>query len=347
MKKLVAGLLSLAMLVVSFMSVRADTDLLETLLESVDQIDRIDDQATVCRILTSWGHQIDNSDPDNFYDAILDACEQEYGNYYGWNVTQRYRFDSLMVRLGQLPYCINLDPTTDILNQEAALNMALSEIAERFGRAYDTSDYTVVTSYTATQNGSTQGMWRFSVEIANNEDFFVVHVLHGNVTYCMKKKKMGALDAEYYELCEEKGAFFKWSLYDKMEFAKSLLDKLRIAQEENQRCMNYDELVAISQYGFGLPGAGDLPQEKAKLIALQSVQAKYDLPEDWNVNAEIFYSFFSEQMGGSIWRVIIWKTGNDVFPSGLVELNSETGEVLKIEKNGTTPNEFIPYLDRI
>lgn len=57
MKKLVAGLLSLAMLVVSFMSVRADADLLETLLESVDQIDMIDDQATVCRILTSWGHQ--------------------------------------------------------------------------------------------------------------------------------------------------------------------------------------------------------------------------------------------------------------------------------------------------
>ena len=346
MRKLVAGLLSLAMLAASLGYVRAETDLLETLMESVDQIDRIDDQATVCRILTSRGYQIDNSDPNNFYDAILDACEQEYGSYYGWNVMQRYRFDSLMVRLGQLPYCINLDPTTDILNQEAALNMALTEIAERFGRAYDTSDYTVVASYTATQNGSTQGMWRFGVEIAN-EDFFVVHVLYGNVTYCVKEKKMGALDAEYNELCEERGAFFKWSLYEKMEFAESLPDKLRIAQEENERCMNYNELVAISQYGFGLPDADDIPQEKAKLIALQNVQAKYNLQDDWYVNAEVFYSFFSDKMGGSIWRVIIWKTGNDVFPSGLVELNSETGEVLKIEKNGTTPNEFIPYLDRI
>ncbi len=346
MRKLVAGLLSLAMLAASLGYVRAETDLLETLIESVDQIDRIDDQATVCRILTSHGYQIDNSDPNNFYDAILDVCEQEYGSYYGWNVTRRYKFDSLMVRLGQLPYCINLDPTTDILNQEEALNVALTEIIERFGRAYDTSDYTVVASYTATQNGSTQGMWRFSVEI-ENEDFFVAHVLHGNVTYCVKKKKMDALDAEYNELCEKRGAFFKWSLYEKMEFAESLPDKLRIAQEENERCMNYDELVAISQYGFGLPGADDLPQENAKLIALQNVQAKYNLQDDWYVNAEVFYSFFSDKMGGSIWRVIIWKTGNGVFPSGLVELNSETGEVLKIEKNGTTFSEFIPYLDRI
>ena len=90
MRKLVAGLLSLAMLAASLGYVRAETDLLETLIESVDQIDRIDDQATVCRILTSRGYQIDNSDPNNFYDAILDVCEQEYGSYYGWNVTRRY-----------------------------------------------------------------------------------------------------------------------------------------------------------------------------------------------------------------------------------------------------------------
>lgn len=31
----------------------------------------------------------------------------------------------------------------------------------------------------------------------------------------------------------------------------------------------------------------------------------------------------------------------------IVELNARSGEVLRIAKNGTLPNEYIPYLERI
>ena len=132
-----------------------------------------------------------------------------------------------------------------------------------------------------------------------------------------------------------------------MAYANSLPDKLRIAQEKDEINMSYDELAAIAQYGFSLPGSDDLPQEEITPIALQAVQAAYGLSEGWHVHAEIYYSFFTSQIGESRWRVIIWHTGDSAFPSGIVELNARSGEVLRIAKNGTLPNEYIPYLERI
>lgn len=172
-------------------------------------------------------------------------------------------------------------------------------------------------------------------------------MLRGDVIVCVQEQRVGSLEVEYNELCEQRGAFFRWSLQEKMEYANSLPDKLRISQINGETNMSYDELVAISRYGFSLPGENDIQQDEAKAIALRAVQAKYHLSENWYANAEIFYSFYSPKVGESIWRVIIWQTGDGTFPSGIVELNSESGEVLKIEKNGTTPNQFIPYLDRI
>ena len=346
MKKLVAGFLSLVMLAAGLGCVRAEADMLEALLASVSREEAANGLQAVQEILAERGYQIENNDADNLYDTILAICEQEYGSYYGWTLSQRYQFDSLMVSLNQLSYSINLDPALDILEQEPALEVALAEIVERFGSVYETGEYTVAVSYTAVEGGSTQGMWRFGVEFANG-DYFVVHVLQGDVVYCVPEKKIGSLEVEYNELCEQRGSFFKWTLEEKMEYANSLPDKLRIAQEKNEINRNYDELVAISQYGFSLPGDDDLSREEVTPIALRAVQAKYGLAEDWHINAELYYSFFSTQPGEYRWRVIIWKTGDDVFPSGIVELNSRSGEVLKIEKNGTLPNEYIPYLDRI
>ena len=346
MKKLVAGFLSLVMLVAGLGCVRAEADMLEALLASVSRVEAANDLQAVQAILAERGYQIENNDADNLYDTILAICEQEYGSYYGWTLSQRYQFDSLMVSLNQLSYPINLDPALDILEQEPALEVALAEIVERFGSVYETGEYTVAVSYTAVEGGSTQGMWRFGVEFANG-DYFVVHVLQGDVVYCVPEKKIGSLEVEYNELCEQRGSFFKWTLEEKMEYANSLPDKLRIAQEKNEINMSYDELVAISQYGFSLPGDDDLPKEEVTSIALREVQAKYGLSEDWHINSEIYYSFFSSRTGENRWRVIFWKTGDNAFPSGIVELNSRSGEVLKIEKNGTLPNEYIPYLDRI
>lgn len=346
MKKLIAGFLSMVLLFASIGSVNAEPDMLNALLESIKQDENTNNWQAVQEILTSHGYNAEISDVSNLYDSILAICEQEYGSYYEWTVTQRYEFDSLMVSLGQLPYPVNLDPSSDILTQEESLDIALATIVERYGIAYKTNDYLVSVSYAMSESGSTQGMWRYGVEFANG-DLFTVHVLRGDVISCVQEQRMGNLEVEYTKLCEQRGAFFRWSLQEKMEFANSLPDKLRIAQINGETNMSYDELVAISRYGFSLPGKNDIQQDEIKSIALREVQAKYNLSENWYANAEIFYSFFSNKAGESIWRVIIWQTGDSTFPSGIVELNSESGEVLKIEKNGTTPNEFIPYLDRI
>ena len=348
MKKLIAGFLSV---VLFFASVgvsgeNAEADILKVMLESVNQADNSDHLENVQKILISHGYDADNCDTINLYDTILAICELEYGNYYEWPLNRRYEFDLLMVFLGQLPYPVNMDPSSDILTQEEALDIALAAIADRYGIVFDLDDFTAAVSYIASEGGSTQGMWRYGIEFANG-DFFAVHVLHGNVISCVQEKRIGSLELEYNELCERRGAFFKWSLQEKMEYANSLPDKLSIAQTRGEINMSYDELVAISRYGFSLPDNEDLQQDEVRSIALRAVQTKYNLPENWYANAEIFYSFFSPRVGEKIWRVIIWQTGNDTFPSGIVELNSESGEVLKIERNGTTPNEFIPYLDRI
>lgn len=346
MKKLIAGFFSLVLLFACIGSVNAEHDMLNTLLESKKQNQGADNWQMVQKILTSHGYSAEISDASDLYEIILTICEQEYGSYYEWTLNQRYEFDSLMVSLGQLPYLVNLDPSSDILSQEEALDIALATIVERYGIAYKTSKYSASVSYTISESGSAQGMWRYGIEFTNG-DLFTVHVLRGDVISCVQEQRMGSLEVEYTKLCEQRGAFFRWSLQEKMEFANSLPDKLRIAQINGETNMSYDELVAISRYGFSLPGNNDLQQDVIRSIALQAVQVKYHLPESWYVNAEIFYSFFSSKVGESIWRVIIWQTGNSTFPSGIVELNSESGEVLKIEKNGTTPNEFIPYLDRI
>ena len=350
MKKFIAIFTSLVVLVASCGSVRAETDMLQALYLATAHADQADALQIVQETLAARGYQVDmGAEGDaahDLYDVLMDICEQACGDYYAWTVTQRYQFDSLMVLLGQLPYRMNLDPASDVIDQETALNVAVSEIVNRYGAAYDTRDYQATASYYATENGSTQGMWRFGIEYASG-DLFAVHVLRGEVSYCVQEKRLGDLEMEYNQLLEARGAFFKWSLEEKMEYANSLPDKLRLAQASQEINMSYDELVGISQYGFCLPGTDDLPQEEAKRIALEAVQAAYDLPANWSANAEIYYSFFATHTGECVWRVILWKTGNPVFPSGIVELNSQSGEVLKLAKNGTLPNEYLPYLDRI
>lgn len=346
MKKLIAGFLCFVLLFAGMVSVNAESDILEALRESIKQDNNEDSLHRVQAVLISRGYDAEKCETSNLYDFILAICEQECGSYYEWTPTQRYTFDSIIVFLGQLPYLVNLDPSTDILTQEEALDIVLATIIERYGIAYKAYNYSVSVSYIMSESGSTQGMWRYGVEFGNG-DLFTVHVLRGDVISCVQEQRIGSLEDEYTKLCEQRGAFFRWSLQEKMEYANSLPDKLRIAQINGETNMSYDELVAISRYGFSLPGNNDLQQDEIRSIALQAIQAKYHLSENWYANAEIFYSFFSSKAGDSIWRVIIWQTGDSTFPSGIVELNSESGEVLKIEKNGTTPNEFIPYLDRI
>ena len=186
MRKFIAIFTSLVVLVASCGSVRAETDMLQALYLATAHADQADALQIVQETLAARGYQVDmGAEGDaahDLYDVLMDICEQACGDYYAWTVTQRYQFDSLMVLLGQLPYRMNLDPASDVIDQETALNVAVSEIVNRYGAAYDTRDYQATASYYATENGSTQGMWRFGIEYASG-DLFAVHVLRGEVSY--------------------------------------------------------------------------------------------------------------------------------------------------------------------
>ena len=138
MKKVLLVLIALVMIVVDCEDASAKNNLLEELINVVGKTSTSGDFESVREILISFGYQesadeVTFGDNANTYDAILSICEQEYGSYYGWTVSQRYQFDSLMVMLGQLPYCINLNPEQDNVDQSSALDIALSEIVQRYG----------------------------------------------------------------------------------------------------------------------------------------------------------------------------------------------------------------------
>ena len=97
------------MIVVDCEDASAKNNLLEELINVVGKTSTSGDFESVREILISFGYQesadeVTFGDNANTYDAILSICEQEYGSYYGWTVSQRYQFDSLMVMLGPVSY---------------------------------------------------------------------------------------------------------------------------------------------------------------------------------------------------------------------------------------------------
>ncbi len=285
-------------------------------------------------------------EPVAVYDFALAVCELAYGDYYDWPLEERNGFDLLMVEAGQLPYCFNLLPNADEISREEAFALAASAVKERYGLACDLEASDVSVSYVAVESGSAQGMWRFGIELPGG-DSFAVHVRGGAVTACERIETLSGLEAEYTQLCEERGAFFTWPLQQKMDFANTLPAKLALARQRGETVLSEKDLLAISQYGFCLPGEGDIAQEAAYAAAADAVADAYGLPEGWDAAAERYYSFFVNEDAQRVWRVIFWKTGNDAYPSGVVDLYAGTGEVFRVEKNGTMPNEYIPYTDRM
>lgn len=95
-----------------------------------------------------------------------------------------------------------------------------------------------------------------------------------------------------------------------------------------------------------MPTAECISQEDAYQIAVTATSQEYGLTEGWKAQSEVYYSFFFKPETGYTWRVIFWKTGNASFPSGVVDMDALTGNVQRVAKNGTMPNEFMPYPDR-
>lgn len=282
------------------------------------------------------------------YDTARILLELEWGPYHFWTIEQKHLFDQLMVSSKQLPYCFDLLPDEQELSKEAALQAALQVINERYGVTIDVQNkqVAVVYSYSLADAKTQNGMWQIGINITES-DSYTVHLLKGKAILCQQVHPVSSLEKEYTSLCEERGAFFTWSLEEKMQFAQSLPEKLAAAEQSDTMLMSAIELQEIANYGFCLPTAECITQDAAVQIAATAVTQKYELPVDWEAQAEVYYSFFYKPGSGYTWRVIFWKTGNQAYPSGLVDMDAITGELLRVEKNGSKPNEFIPYVDRL
>lgn len=290
-------------------------------------------------------HNVNGNQPIYKYDFTRTLLQAAWGNAYDWSIEKKHQFDQLMVSLGQLPYCYNLLPGVSELPREKALQIAFSTIQTRYGVSdaeLDAAD--VASAYVLSETGT--GMYRFSILTPSGASFSV-HVLQGKIALCKKDIVTDDLEKEYTSLCEEKGAFFQWPLWDKMDFAATLPAKLEQANMSGTALMSRSELETIAAYGFCMPTDECITQENALQIAIRATADTYDLEDGWEQNAEIYYSFYYHKNRGYTWRVIFWKAGHPKYTSGIVNVNAVSGEVLRVEKNGAEPNDFIPYIDRL
>ena len=280
------------------------------------------------------------------YDVTMDILESILGDYYDWSIEDKHGFDQLMVDCGELAYCHNLLPGDGELAQEDALRIALSEIENRFspGQALLEQPSSVTTSYYLADRSSQRGKWRFGIDLTD-EMGFAVEVTDGVVTQCEQVVAIDDLEEEYIRLCDQRGAFFKWSLQEKMEFADILPQKLADARARDALLMSDIVLEAIAAYGFCLPTDDALSQEAAHAAASAAMAQTFGIAAD--DCAETYYSFFYQKEQGYVWRVIFWRTGHAEHTSVIVDMRAETGEVLSIRSNGSTASEYIPYVERL
>ena len=236
--------------------------------------------------------------------------------------------------------------TSCCIPQEDAQRIALGEIASRY--ALDPSQLDRVSSlsvsYVRAEGSASGGKWRFGVALQNQMSFGV-EVTDGVVTRCEKYAAVDDLEEAYRLLCEQRGAFFKWSLEDKMAFADSLPEKLASAKERDTLLSSSVELEAIAAYGFCLPVAGALSQDEACAVASDAMAEAFGIArEDC---AGVCYSFFRQEEEAYVWRVIFWDTGDAEHMIVVVDLRALTGEILTVRASGGTAGEAIPYIERL
>lgn len=297
--------------------------------------------------LAQIGYPVSESefkDEEYTYDVALDILESILGNYFDWTIEEKHQFDQLMVECGELSYCFNLLPGDGEISQEDALRIALNEISSRFNLDPSLLDNpsAIYVSYYIADHSVCGGMWRFGVELQNQMNFSV-EVTDGSVTRCEKNIVIDDLEEEYNSLCEQRGAFFKWSLQEKMEFANSLPLKLAKAKKKDALLRSVVELEAIAAYGFCLPADEAISQEEALSLAAAAMEDEFHI-SNWN---ETYYSFFFRKDVGYVWRVIFWGTEDEQYTSVVVDMQALTGELLSMKTNGKTLSEYIPYVERL
>lgn len=282
----------------------------------------------------------------NAYDVAMDILQAVLGSYYDWTIEERHGFDRMMVDCGELDRCYNLLPGDGEIAKEDAQRIALGEIASRY--ALDPSQLDRVSSlsvsYVRAEGSASGGKWRFGVALQDQMSFGV-EVTDGVVTRCEKYAAVDDLEEAYRLLCEQRGAFFKWSLEDKMAFADSLPEKLASAKERDTLLSSSVELEAIAAYGFCLPVAGALSQDEACAVASDAMAEAFGIARE--ECAGVYYSFFRQEEEAYVWRVIFWDTGDAEHMIVVVDLRALTGEILTVRASGGTAGEAIPYIERL
>lgn len=89
-----------------------------------------------------------------------------------------------------------------------------------------------------------------------------------------------------------------------MSYADSLRSKLDNAKGGGSLFPSRAELATISAYGFCLPNNTMLSQNEAFDLAVAITKETYGLPDAWQEQAEIYYSFFYQENQRYVWRVI-------------------------------------------
>lgn len=279
------------------------------------------------------------------YDISLNVLEEVWGDYYDWSINEKHRFDQLMVDCGELSYCHNLIPSDKEMPQEEAENLAFEEVKRRCKLdSISTCLENIHTSYYITSESDRKGKWRISIEMKDGRAF-EIEIKDGVINMYKENIKTDNLENEYNLLCEERGAFFKWNLEQKMEFADSLHLKLKKAKENNTLIMSDLELEAIRNYGFCLPTADSISIDNAYMVA--SNEAEKHLNINRITCREIYYSFFYNKEIGYVWRVIFWNIDDLKYTSVIVDMKAESGIIISIKSNGNKSDEYVPYIERL
>lgn len=254
--------------------------------------------------------------------------------------------DAFMTEANLIPHSYHVMPGLDEIAHDEAWNLALDAMKTKYNLSFDglMRNMMVDTHYFSPTGEWKDAFWLFQVKLENG-DIYAVQVRNGEVALCQRLEQEEKLFSMYDELCSEKGAFFQWSLEDKVAFAEQLPDLVMNAYIEGQDLGRCGDLLAIAGQGFCLPDATAIEQHQALEHAVKAAGDKFHLQDDWGKEAEIAFSCFRQE-DKTVWRVIFWKTGNPELPGAVVDMEAETGVPFRVERYDGTP-ESIPYTERL
>lgn len=161
-----------------------------------------------------------------------------------------------------------------------------------------------------------------------------------------ENSEYGSLMDYWYDVETQYGVFFRWEYYEKPIGASALAS---IIENNPDVDSDWPELQAIIDTGFTLPSGGCVSSEEAYLYACKAINEAFDLPENWQKENAVCFSFINNDT--EIWRVIFWaQEGNTHVPTftGLVLIDAHSGKVISIRQND--PSSFstsIPITDRL